>query len=555
MSNLGSSLNLSLDLGFGSNLFNDANADETDDKNSVKNAILSMHSHMQQRTYLIIMGAILILLAFIYPLLTQSSHQGNQDIHSTMEIIGSLFALVTGLSLLIHFYTLSNRLFLFTGLAFFINGQEDLIQGISSSTLMENFIGLPTTSLTSLIPGTDVAGRLVMGIILLSAPFIMKYMGKSQNPKSETIWGFAIVFSIGILTTILAFQLTIPTLIYPNNFVTKPVDFLSAIIFVEAFLIFLKLYLENHDIMAWWITLSIGVHAIGQLLMSFSTSLYDPFFDIAHAYKIFGYIIPLIGFTVYQIAIIMERNQAMEYLENARIIADSANRSKDEFLANMTHELRTPLNSIIGFSQLLHDENAGTLNQKQSRYTSNVLTSSKHLLDIVNDILDISKIESGTVELQYEKMPISTIFNDINTTMAPFASKKNIKIESNINPDLTTIMADKNKVKQILYNLINNAIKFTPEEGHITINAFRRGDVLQVEVKDSGIGISKIDTEKIFRPFVQLDGSTTREYTGTGLGLSIVKRFVELHNGKIWVKSETDKGSTFTFTLPFNEDE
>lgn len=513
-----------------------------------------MHSPMQQRIYLITMGVILILLSFIYPLLAQSSHQGNQDIHSTMEIIGSLFALVTGLSLLIHFYTLSNRLFLFTGLAFFINGQEDLIQGISSSTFMENLIGLPTTSLTSLIPGTDVAGRLVMGIILLTAPFIMKYMGKSQDPKSETIWGSAIVFSIGILATILAFQLTIPILTYPNNFVTKPVDFLSAIIFVEAFLIFLKLYLENHDIMAWWITLSIGVHAIGQLLMSFSTSLYDPFFDIAHVYKIFGYIIPMIGFSVYHIAIIIERDQAVEYLEHAKIIADSANQSKDEFLANMTHELRTPLNSIIGFSQLLHDNKAGSLNKKQSRYTSNVLTSSKHLLEIVNDILDISKIESGTVELKCEKMPIFTTFNDINTTMSPLALKKNITIESNIDSNLTTIIVDKNKIKQILYNLVNNAIKFTQEEGYITINVFRRGDVLQVEVKDTGIGISKIDAEKIFHPFVQLDGSTAREYAGTGLGLSIVKRFVELHNGKIWVKSELDKGSTFTFTLPFNED-
>ncbi|HJH29225.1 MAG TPA: hypothetical protein C5S51_05970 [Methanosarcinaceae archaeon] len=538
-----------------SNSFNNCNLTKLDDCNPVQNTMLSNHSPMQQRTYLIIMGIILILLSLIYPLLAQSSHQGNQDIHSTMEIIGSLFALVTGLSLLIHFYTLSNRLFLFTGLAFFINGQEDLIQGISSSTFMENFIGLPATSLTSLIPGTDVAGRLVMGIILLSAPFIMKYMGKSQDPKSETIWGSAIVFSIGIIATILAFQLTMPTLTYPNNFVTKPFDFLSAIIFIEAFLIYLKLYLENHDIMAWWITLSIGVQAIGQLLMSFSTSLYDPFFDIAHVYKIFGYIIPLIGFTVYQIAIIIERDKAVEYLEHARIIADSANQSKDKFLANMTHELKTPLNSIIGFSELLHDDKAGTLNQKQSRYISNVLTSSKHLLEIVNDILDISKIESGTVELQYEKIPIYAIFNDISTTMSPLASKKTITIESNIEPDLTTIMADQNKIKQILYNLVNNAIKFTPEDGHVTINVFRREDMLQVEVEDSGIGIPKVDIDKIFHPFVQLDGSTAREYEGTGLGLSIVKRFVELHNGKIWVESELGKGSTFTFTLPFNKDE
>lgn len=534
------------------NSFDNIDTGKTDDWNSGKNTILSTHSPLQQRTYLIILCVILILLISIYPLLAQSSHQGNQDIHSTMEIIGSLFALVTGLSLVIHFYTLSNRLFLFTGLAFFINGQQDLIQGMASSTLTENLIGLPATSLTNLIPGTDVAGRLVMGIILLTAPFIMKYMGKSQDPKRETIWGSAIVFSIGILTTILAFQLTLTIFVYPNNFVTKPIDFLSAIIFIEAFLIFLKIYLDNHDIMSWWITLSIGVHAIGQIFMSFSTSFYDPFFDIAHVYKIFGYIIPIIGFTVYQIAIIMERDQAVEYLEHARIIADSANQSKDEFLTNMTHELRTPLNAIIGFSQLLNDEKAGTLNQKQSRYVSNVLTSSEHLLEIVNGILDIAKIESGTVELQYEKLPICATFDETNMIISPLASKKNITIESNVELDLTIVMADKNKIKQILYNLVGNAIKFTKEGGHITINAFRMGDMLQVEIKDTGIGILKVDIEKIFEPFVQIDGSTAREYPGTGLGLSIVKRFVELHNGKIWVDSEPDKGSTFTFTLPYN---
>ena len=228
----------------------------------------------------------------------------------------------------------------------------------------------------------------------------------------------------------------------------------------------------------------------------------------------------------------------------------AASRTKSEFLANMSHELRTPLNSIIGFSDILHDGTFGALNEKQSRYISNILTSGKNLLGLINDILDLSKVEAGKMELQYEEFNVSDAINEVKTVTAPLASKKNIIMETKIDPELRTIVADKGKVKQILYNLISNATKFTPEKGSVTINGLRVGDMAQIEVKDTGIGISKNDQKKLFQSFVQLDASTSREYSGTGLGLVLVKRFVEQHGGEVKLQSEPGKGSSFIFTIP-----
>jgi signal transduction histidine kinase/CheY-like chemotaxis protein len=227
-----------------------------------------------------------------------------------------------------------------------------------------------------------------------------------------------------------------------------------------------------------------------------------------------------------------------------------ASRMKSEFLANMSHELRTPLNSVIGFSEILHDETFGPLNEKQLKYTGNILTSGKHLLGLINHILDLSKVEAGKMELFYEDFSISDVFDEVLAVTAPMASKKNIVMETKINPELTTIKADKNKIKQILLNFMGNAIKFTPEGGSATIEAHRVDDMAQISIIDTGIGISQEDQTKLFQPFKQLDSSTSRKYEGSGLGLALVKRFVELHGGKVWLESEPDRGSTFTFTIP-----
>jgi signal transduction histidine kinase len=226
-------------------------------------------------------------------------------------------------------------------------------------------------------------------------------------------------------------------------------------------------------------------------------------------------------------------------------------KAKSEFLATMSHELRTPLNSIMGFSELLTTGICGELNEKQTHYVNNVLTSSKFLLVLINDILDLSKVEAGKIELVREKMPVPGTISETLILIKEKASKHNVRIEQDFDPQLDFIEADKQRFKQILFNLLTNAIKFSKKEGGtVTITAKKEGDMAKFSVSDTGIGIKEEEKGKLFKEFAQANPEISKEYGGTGLGLAITKKLVELHGGEIKVESRYGEGSTFTFYLP-----
>ncbi len=250
---------------------------------------------------------------------------------------------------------------------------------------------------------------------------------------------------------------------------------------------------------------------------------------------------------------VTEKVEAEKALIKAKIHAEEANRTKSEFLATMSHELRTPLNSVIGFSDILQAQLFGTLNERQLKYVKNISISGNHLLNLINDILDISRIESGDISLSFDTVYIADIFEDVKNIAIPFATSRNISLEFVARPDDLKICVDKTKFKQILHNLVNNALKFTPENGHVNIDAKKSGNITEISVMDNGIGIPEEKLDVIFEPFKQVDSSLSRNYGGTGLGLMIVKKFVEMHGGEISVKSELTKGSTFTIILPIKK--
>ena len=243
-------------------------------------------------------------------------------------------------------------------------------------------------------------------------------------------------------------------------------------------------------------------------------------------------------------------------LENVILIAkkdaEATDRAKKGLIMNMSHELRTPLNSVIGFSDLLLEGAFGSLNTRQSKYVSNILISGKNLLEIINNLLDISRLEAGERNLNYEEIDIASLIGEVRMSLISPASNKKISVEVKVDTSLENIRADRTKLRQILYNLMNNAIKFTPDKGRVIVSACKKEGALEIKVSDNGIGLSKEDNEKIFMPFTQADSSTARGYGGAGLGLYIVKNFIDLHGGKIWVDSEVGKGSTFIFTLPID---
>ena len=245
------------------------------------------------------------------------------------------------------------------------------------------------------------------------------------------------------------------------------------------------------------------------------------------------------------------KNQQLE-ARNREV--ERANRLKSEFLASMSHELRTPLHTVIGFSDLLAEELKGPLNADQKRFVTHIQRDSRHLLELINDILDLSKIESGRLELRPEPFKAADAINETLTALRPLAEQKQIRIEEKLDHNLT-ITADRLRFKEILSNLLSNAIKFTSDKGRITVESGAYPDGAFFAVADTGIGIEPSEQQAIFDKFYQL-GSTTRGVReGTGLGLAITKSLVEMHGGRIWVESTPGKGSRFQFTLPCAEGE
>ena len=245
-------------------------------------------------------------------------------------------------------------------------------------------------------------------------------------------------------------------------------------------------------------------------------------------------------------------------IQNARLfreIADKsrqlefASRHKSEFLANMSHELRTPLNAIIGFSEVLNERMFGELNEKQDEYLKDIYASGQHLLSLINDILDLSKIEAGRMELEVADFDLPSAIDNALILVRERASRRGIRLGRSIDDLVGMIRGDERKVKQVLLNLLSNALKFTPEGGRIDVRAAANDGMAEISVADTGVGIAPEDQEAIFEEFRQV-GTADKKVEGTGLGLALSRKFIELHGGRIWVQSQPGKGSTFSFTLP-----
>ena len=244
----------------------------------------------------------------------------------------------------------------------------------------------------------------------------------------------------------------------------------------------------------------------------------------------------------------LQRSNKLQYEANLELT--KATQAKSEFLAHMSHELRTPLNVIIGFSELLMDEVAGEINDEQRQSLNDILNSGKSLLNLINDILNLSKIEAGKIELVFRDISIANIIESLCKDMRPIISRRNQSMEIAMEKELPLVKADRARINQVLFNLLGNATKFTPDGGKLRVEAQRDDVYVVVSVIDSGIGIRKEEQDKIFEEFYQLGSPLSEDKSGTGLGLTIARQIIDRHGGRIWVESEFGSGSGFSFTLP-----
>jgi signal transduction histidine kinase len=251
-----------------------------------------------------------------------------------------------------------------------------------------------------------------------------------------------------------------------------------------------------------------------------------------------------------QSAIAIQNARLFRELEDKSQELEAASRHKSEFLANMSHELRTPLNAIIGFSEVLGERMFGELNEKQAEYIQDILSSGRHLLSLINDILDLSKVEAGRMELELSRFDLPAAIGSAVILVRERATRHGLALEALVDDRLGLVVGDERKIRQVLLNLLSNALKFTPEGGRIAVRAAPADGAVEVSVSDTGIGIAPEDQEAIFQEFRQVGTDYARKREGTGLGLALARRFVDLHGGRIWVKSRPGEGSTFTFTLP-----
>lgn len=251
--------------------------------------------------------------------------------------------------------------------------------------------------------------------------------------------------------------------------------------------------------------------------------------------------------------------QSVLAIQNARLFREIQDKSreleitgqhKSQFLANMSHELRTPLNAIIGFSEVLLEKMFGDLNDKQEEYLNDIFTSGEHLLDLINDVLDLSKIEAGMLGIELEAVDLRKLLQGSLVVVRERALAHGIELKLAVTDDIGTITADERKVKQVIFNLLSNAMKFTPDKGEVGIRARMTDGVVEIAVWDTGVGIAEEDQQRIFEEFQQAEQGLTDKTEGTGLGLALTKKLVTLHGGRIWVESDQGDGSTFTFTLP-----
>lgn len=507
-------------------------------------------------------------------LLRSADYVSDAETHSVLEAIATVLAMVVGVLALARHYSKRDATFLIVGAAFFGTA---FLDGYHAIVTTGTISALLPSDLPSLIPWSWVASRALLSFLL----FLSWYLWHLENRRGANLYlsDRALYVIVGCMTlaAFLFFAFVpLPQAYFPELLTPRPEEFLPAAFFLIALIGYLGKGRWRVDSFEHWIILSLITCTISQAVyMSSSRELFDASFDAAHVLKIVGYIFALIGlvtsmssifrdasdttFTLAQANISLkieadERRRAEEELRVAKEEAEKANNAKSDFLSSMSHELRTPLNSILGFSQLISTDPDLPLDKEQQDSIDQISRAGNHLLDLINEVLDLSKIETGAMTMSIEGVVIGSTFDEVISLTETHAATRNINVSIDYeNVRYQILRADHTRLRQVLLNLLSNAVKYNVEDGsvHLSCTATDEG-LFRVSVRDSGPGLTSAQLGDIFEPFNRL-GAERTEIEGTGIGLTITKRLIEMMGGQMGVDSEVGAGTTFWFELPRGE--
>ncbi len=636
-------------------------------------AFIARHKVAQVPIYLGVLALVIVGLSALMPALAGTAYRSGVGFRAASEITGSLLALVTGFALIIRFRNFGSRFHLLVGLAYFVAGSEDLVQGLFA---LGPIAQAPLTAgLRDAILATDVAGRLVMALLLLVTPFSRHLFGRSHNPVKETHWfAFSVVALTFVVTSSIFAASSLPHFMDPDALISRPWDFVSALVLAAALVAFVRAYVRERDMLTWWVALSIGIFMVGQVVLSVSRDLFDAYSALGHVYRVLAYLVPLLGFSLYQIAITSnlqraenaltmaheelsqvwaaaiplcvigpdgvllranegfarlfdcdlatlgaghckqvlrsaacgtpscplvlfrdpgvqrydretaigppegpalpclvsatalrnERGELLAVVESFTDISalkraeeerealierlEQKNTELEQYTYTVSHDLKSPLITITGFLGLLEDDMEVGDRDRARHDIDRIANAARQMKLLLDDLLELSRI--GRVANPVEEVPLVELALEVTGMLAGEIRRSGAKVE--IADDLPTVHGDRLRLRQVLQNLLDNALKFMGDQPDPVVEIGTLQDDMGCVcfVRDNGVGIDREHHERIFGLFDKLDPDSE----GTGIGMALTRRIIEVHGGRIWVESEgLGRGSCFCFSLPDDE--